>query len=167
MSITVTTQNVDDRLGSMRLRIADVLLDSSYPTGGYALAKSDFSLSDNSVTFIIPQAVAGYIPIYDGAKLLMYRSAGFTPAGTNSQNTYTVKAGTIMAGGGVGLVSDAATSAFVGGTAVTTDRALTTTSPVGTATFTGTAVAAGVLVEVSNGVSLSTVTVRCLCILAK
>jgi hypothetical protein len=93
---------------------------------------------------------------YSTNKLLAYRSAN--AAGTISKPTFTVKNGTIGVNMTVGLTADATTADVVGGTGITTDRALTTTSPVGTPTFTGSGAAA--LVEVANGVNLSTVVCR-------
>jgi hypothetical protein len=82
--------------------------------------------------------------------LLAQISAGFTPAGTVAKPSFTVKNGTILANGTMGLDADAASANVVGGTGITADRTLTTSSPVGTPAFTGTAVAAAVQTGLGN-----------------
>lgn len=68
-----------------------------------------------------------------------FAAGAYTPLGTNSKPTFTVKNGTILANGTMGLDADSASANVVGGTGITADRTLTTSSPVGTPTFTGTA----------------------------
>ncbi len=83
----------------------------------------------------------------------------YTPAGTNSKPTFTVKNGTILANGTMGLDADSAAANVVGGTGITADRTLTTTSPVGTPSFSGTpatltgsvAAASTVITQPANG----------------
>lgn len=62
----------------------------------------------------------------------------YTPAGSNSKPSFLVANGTILANGNLGLDADSASAHVVGGTGITADRTLTTTSPVGTPTFSGT-----------------------------
>lgn len=56
-----------------RMGIIDVKLDNSYPTGGYALAPSDFGLT--AIEMVLTQAVGGYDYEYDYStkKLKAYR----------------------------------------------------------------------------------------------
>lgn len=82
--------------------------------------------------------------------LQAFVSAGFTPAGTISKPTFTAKAGTLLANGSVGLDADSAGANFVGGSGITADRTLTTTSPVGTPTLSGSAVSAAPLANLGN-----------------
>lgn len=141
----------------MKIMAYEVKWDNSYPTGGetWDLA-SDFP---GGVHTVMAEPKAGFVFAYDKAnkKLQAYQSAGFTPAGTNSKPTFTVEAsGSIGANMEIGLSADSASATVEGGTGITAQRTLTSTSPVGTPTFTGTAVAAAALAEVANGVDLST-----------
>src|SRR5687768_13625282 len=147
------------QVGPLRIRVHDVDFDDSYPTGGEALTAASLGLHE--VYAVLPESKAGYVFRYDraNAKLLAYRGPGHTPEGTLSKPTFTVEAsGAIGANMEVGFSADSAAATFEGGTGITAQRVLTTTSPVGTPTFTGTAVAASVLVEVGNTVDLSSVT---------
>ena len=169
VTVTATKKGV---FGDLKYFLGTVLGDSSYPTGGEALTASDFGFP-TSVVFVDPIPSTGYVPEYDytNSKLIVYRSAGLTPAGTNSVPTSTKPTFTVAASGAigtnmeVGLSVDTAGATFEGGVGITAERILTTTSPVGTPTigaptFTGTAVAAAALVEVSNAVDLSLITFR-------
>ena len=99
--------------------------------------------------FVDVVGIAGYIYQYDIANKLLkvFQVAGSTPTGVVSKPSFTVKNGTILTNGTMGLTADTAAASVVGGTGITTDRTLTTTSPVGTPTFTGTAVAAAAASE--------------------
>jgi len=130
----------------------------TYATGGVSVLAKDLGLGSFIGT---PQFSAdGYVLAYDlsTSKVLAYRSAGFTPAGTISKPTFTVTKGAILASSELGLSADAAT-ATVNNNTIASTLALTTNSPVGTPTLTGTAVAAAALVEVANGVDLAAVVV--------
>lgn len=192
MALTITYPSSDWLANIGSLQRADVTATlGTYATGGISFTPSMVALSafEGAPQF----SAAGYAFAWDASasKVLVYRSAGFTPAGTNSaatftgsaasltatssKPTFTVKTGSQVANGTVGLSADTAGAEVYGGTGITADRTLTTTSPVGTptitpgaytpagtnsaATFTGAAVAAGALVQVSNGVDLSAVTV--------
>ena len=52
---------------------ATVTMDDSYPTGGEALAASDFGLA-NRITDLIPRPASGYVPVWDAdnSKLMVY-----------------------------------------------------------------------------------------------
>lgn len=130
----------------------------TYATGGVSVTAAMLGLG----SFVgAPQFAAdGYVLGYNlsTSKVQVYRSAGFTPAGTISKPTFTVTKGAILASSELGLSADAAT-ATVNNNTIAATVALTTNSPVGTPTLTGTAVAAGALVEVANGVDLSAVVV--------
>ena len=137
-----------------------ITLSGTYATGGVALTQLALGLSTvNSATF----EQGAYTFKYDisNQKLLLYYSAGFTPAGTISKPSFTVAAsGAIGTNMEVGLSADSASATFEGGTGITASRTLTTTSPVGTPTLTGTAVDPTALVEVANGASLTGITVN-------
>ncbi len=169
MAITLSrVKDAEDVWGKHRTVLYDITLDSSYPTGGEAITPREVGLSiiKGAQVMGIKDATSGGVVVqwdYDSQKLMAFRSAGFTPAGTNSKPSFTVEAsGSIGSNMEVGLSADSNAATFEGGTGITAARTLTTTSPVGTPTFTGTAVAAASLVEVSAGVSLASVTVRVL-----
>lgn len=172
--------------GSQRATNGTITFDSSYPTGGESLTAANVGLG--SISFIeFNQGSSGYTFQYDYAnsKVLVYRSAGFTPAGTNSAPTFTgsalaahrhtlflnnaevadsansrVNAGTDLLGANTGsdisITGVADTSGHGGIVDVT---AGTPAGTVSAPTFTGTAVSAAALVEVANATNLSTVTV--------
>lgn len=120
-----------------------IAASGNYATGGMDL---DFApvmgYTNRQPDFVQVQGMAGYTYQYDhtNKKLLIFQSP--QPAGTITQPTFTVKNGTIGSNMQTGLTADATTANFVGSTGITTDRTLTTTSPVGTPTFTGSAAAA-------------------------
>lgn len=99
-------------IGDPNLSLGPIPMSGSPNVGGWVLLR-----------FMGPSFVAG----------------AYTPLGTNSKPTFTVKTGTILANGTIGLDADSAAANVVGGTGITADRTLTTTSPVGTPTFSGTA----------------------------
>lgn len=150
-----------------KLVTGTLAFDDSYPTGGEQISASAFGLSRFTRIVMRPTGAdaggAGYV--FDAtisasgttANILVFRSAGFTPAGTNSKPTFTVTKGAILASSELGLSADAAT-ATVNNNTIAATVALTTNSPVSIPTFTGTAVAAGVLVQVANAVDLSALT---------
>lgn len=140
----------------------------NYATGGMDL---DFApkvgYTNRQPDFAVIEGISGYIYKYDlvAKKVLIFQSATVTPAGTISAPVFTgtdykpgftVKNGTIGSNMTLGLTADSASANLVGGTGITTDRALTTTSPVGTVTiagvvaaptFSGTATTAAALAE--------------------
>jgi len=89
----------------VRERWWDITFDSSYPVGGESLTASDLGL--NVVQFANATPQTGYVFEYDytNSKLQVFRSAGFTPAGTF---TGTAPAGT------AGTVNDSDTAATDG-----------------------------------------------------
>lgn len=163
-----------DIWGKTRVQAEDIVLDTSYPTGGYSLPASALGWSqiNGAVKLGGNSAAGGYSVHYDtvNKKLMVFRSAGFTPAGTVAAPVFT---GSALAGHShtipvtAGTAGDAVTN-NAGVLESTGGQDLTTSSdsagtPAGTNSapaFTGTAVAAAAMTEVANGVNLSTVTLR-------
>lgn len=126
-----------------------VTMSASYATGG-----DDFDpVSGATYRNIDIRPGSGYVFSFDGAnKLKAFRSAGFTPAGSNSAPTVTItggEAGTVA----VGIASDA-DAAALSKVAATTRTGIT---GVQAPAFTGTPVAAAALSEVTAGVNLSAI----------
>lgn len=131
-----------------------------YATNGVAVSAAQVGLG--VITSLLINPAGGYTFTYDPStgKVLAYAasSGSFTATGTNSKPTFTVEAsGAIGTDMEVGLSADANSATFEGGTGISAQRVLTTTSPVGTPTFTGDAVAVDVA-EVDNSTNLSGVT---------
>lgn len=149
-----TTSGVETGLlKHLRYDLIDVTLSNSYTTGGESVVVPP------SAKLVLVEQPAGYHARFDRSseKLLMYRVAGFTPAGTVAAPTINITggaAGTVP----IGISSDA-DGAALSKTAATSRTGITGVQAPG---FTGTAVAAGSLVEVAAGVDLSAVTVRLL-----
>jgi len=145
--------------GSETTTTGTLTFSGTYSTGGEAITAAALGLS--TVNFLdLIQGEDGLVAKWDKAnsKILLYRSAGLTPAGTLSKPTFTVTKGAILASSELGLSADAAT-ATVNNNTIAATLALTTNSPVGTPTFTGTAVSAAALAEVANGASLTGVVI--------
>lgn len=171
MAITKTlVPDSSDVWGKTRVEAYDITLDTSYPTGGYSLPASALGWSqiNGAVKLGGNSTAGGYEVHYDtvNAKLMVFRSAGFTPAGTNG--TSAVSGNVTVVGGAIGeaIGINPDSNAGVLSKAAATNRTIPIATFLGAAptaaaqTFTGTAVAAGALAQVSNGVNLSTVTVR-------
>lgn len=189
MAATVTLiKDGYDLWGKHMVQPADVVL-GTYATGGVAITPRQFGLKTFRGVQIIGgnAASAGYNIVFDttNSKLVAYRSAGFTPAGTNSVPTFTGAVLTahrhvlhFQTSAAANAVTAAANSlrtpaaAFdVAGVAdslgeggVVDASGGTPSGTVSAPTFTGTAVAAGAMVEVANSVSLAAITVRVLAI---
>lgn len=143
-----------DTAGIRQRRLVTVAGPSSYATGGIAVTPNMFGLGhiEHIPLFIITDGSAYGICYYNPttAKLLALLSGdgtpagtitmdSYTPEGTNSKPSFTVEAsGAVGANMDVGLSADSAAATFEGGTGITAQRTLTTTSPVGTPTFAGT-----------------------------
>lgn len=86
MSVTITPLRRGHLIGGLDVRVADVLFDSSYPTGGEPISPSEVGL--NSILGAIDlnggTGDGGYRFKWDPVnnKLLAFRASGFTPAGT-------------------------------------------------------------------------------------
>lgn len=146
---------------------------SDYATGGYLIPPSQVGMANIIGAMIVgvkyvsagtiiwqinqPAAAYGTSPVESttGVYLTAWQAGGVAATGTISKPTFTVKTGTALANGTINLDADAATANVVGGTGITADRTLTTTSPVGTPTFTGSATAAADFAEVAASTDLS------------
>jgi hypothetical protein len=146
----------EDVWGRTRTNVLDVTLDSSYPSGGYVITPSTWGMS--TIFGMEITAIGGTISAsgsftywFDvvNVKLRVFRSAGFTPAGT-------ISAPTITTGTNAGTTAPVYTNSG----ALTQTTGATGITGVQAPTFTGTAVAAAGLVEVSAATSLTGVTIR-------
>lgn len=191
MAITKTlVPDSRDAWGKHNTESYDITLDTSYPTGGYSIPAS--SLGWSEITEVIfggeSGSTKGYHPVWDTAnkKLMLFRAAGATPAGTVAAPTFTgdamtahrhtlflnnaevadgattrVNAGTNVLGANTGSDISVAGVADASGHGGIVD--VTAGTPTGTNSapaFTGTAIAASNLVQVSNAVNVSAVTIR-------
>jgi len=161
--------------------IFSLTASGSYATGGDTL---DFAplmgYTNKQPTWVDIQGLAGFIYEYDKAnkKVLVRQVGTVTPSGsvavtgTSDQPTFTVKSGSLGSNFTVGLSADSAAANFIGSTGVSTNRTLTTTSPVGTptltltGTLTGAATTAAALAELPAssypaGVTGDTIIARC------
>lgn len=91
---SVTKQGV---WGDTKYGIVEVTLDSSYPTGGEAV---DFvaALGWNSLTGLVSinsTAATGYVPQWDGSKILMYEAGADAAALDEVANTTDLSAETM------------------------------------------------------------------------
>lgn len=190
MAITKTlVPDSRDVWGRHLVESYDIALDTSYPTGGYSIPASSLGWSEIRGVLNLGESgsTKGYHPVWDTAnkKLMLFRSAGVTPAGTVAAPTFTGDAlaahrhSLFVATGATdatGARVNAATNslamnnaaATVAGIAAASGSAggvvdITGGTPTGTNSapaFTGTAVAAANLVQVSNAVNVSAVTIR-------
>jgi hypothetical protein len=153
----------EGQMGPLKVFACEIAGDT-YVTGGWAIPAQAVAMGTIHGAHLlgVDTDAVGYVPQYnfETGKLMVFQTAGFTPAGTNSKPTFTVKNGTAVANGTINLDADAASANVVGGSGITADRTLTTTSPVGTPTFTGTAVAKAALAEVTNSTNLSALRFR-------
>jgi hypothetical protein len=162
-----------------RFKTFQVALDSSYPTGGYAIDPKDLGLAE--ILFFMAAPKSGYIFSFDhdNRKLMAYRTGGAS-AGTSGATSGGTPAGSVAAPvfSGAALSNftpegtvDAGTHAFTGTPATPGTPAGTNTAPafsgsaLGTHTHTVPALSVAAMVEVANGVNLATVTgVRCIAV---
>ena len=148
---TERTRGANVQSGSLTGKIVDVTFDSSYASGGEALAPSAFGLrSLVSVQVVGGNAAAGgYHFHWDNVngKLMAFRS----PAGSVTGNV-TVGGGT--AGEPLGITPDSNAGAL------TKNAATARTIPIATFLGAAPAIAAAALGEVTSAVDLSAVTVR-------
>lgn len=150
LTVAITKRAVS---GDMNIIAGTIAFDSSYPTGGEALAPKDFGLRQIDLLLVQPAVGLAFEYDYTNQKLKAFRSAGFTPAGSNTAPTVTITGGQ---GAGVAVqISSDADAAVLGKTAATTRTGITgVQAPV----FTGTAVAEAAFAEVANLTNLATVT---------
>lgn len=135
--------------GNRKVLLATVTFDDSYPTGGEALTAATLGFTSIDVVRCTPGIDAGPTVIqcvYSKAtsKLLAFRTAAATPAGTVAAHTHTGAAHVHVENEAIGYTQSA-------NTASTTPGAGGSTTP----TFTGTAVAAAGLSEVNSTADLS------------
>ena len=124
MAITKTlVPDSSDVWGKHRVESYDITLDTSYPTGGYAISAANLGWSE--ITGVLElggnSASGGYVAKWDkvNSKLMMFRSGGFTPAGTVAAPTFTGTAPT--------SALNLATPAFSGTGYSTSGQDITTT----------------------------------------
>jgi hypothetical protein len=174
----------EDVWGKFRVKIWDITLDTSYPTGGYgsSLGFSAIALGVGSLIVGVqviawdadgPAVVLGYDRV--NQKLMAFRAGASTPAGTISAPTITVTDGAVtVVGGGIGEAIGINPDSNAGALskAAATNRTIPqatfgiapTTATASVPTFTGTAGAQAALAQVSNAVNLSAFVARCLVI---
>lgn len=95
MAATVTIRKRTKYLG-MYAVIADVALDSSYPTGGEAVTASQFGLQ--ALQFVLPSTAAGYMFEFDhtnGKIKAVAPTSAAAGAGTEVANTTNLSAVTV------------------------------------------------------------------------
>ena len=172
--------------GNKRASSGTITFDSSYATGGESLTPANIGLGRiERITF--NHGEDGYVFKYDytNQKVLVYRTATLTPAGTVAAPTFTGSAlathvhDVLVKGSAAGgidepigvegtdtLAKDAATDrTIVGANSATKGGvvAITAGTPAGTISapaFTGTATTAAALAEVANATNLATVVVE-------
>lgn len=176
MALTISNHKTSV-FGNKRTSTFDVAFDSSYPTGGEPLSLSNLGLSEVDIVLISQKS--GYMLEYDytNKKVLAYRSAGFTPAGTVAAPVFTGSALAThahdlvfkanAAANAVTMAADSLRNATAGDLTVTGGgadggiAAITGGTPAGTnnaPAFTGTAVSAAALVQVADTTDLSGLT---------
>ncbi len=166
VTYTVTKQRKQDsghKANSLTIAFGNSTL--TYPANGIPLTKASMGCPNAIVSAVIEGANSadGLIYKYDKAnnKIRIYRSAGFTPAGTNQALTFTGSALTshqhvipVTAGtAGDAVTNNAGVLESTGGQDLTSSLVSggTPAGTINTPTFTGTAVAAGDLVELLSG----------------
>lgn len=164
MAVTVTQKDFDV-WGKYFVCFAKLALDTSYPTGGYGsslgLAPSTFGMRNIFGFHILGVNAAGAVVAqltwdYTNNKLMAYRVATFTPAGTVVGN---VTVGGGAAGEALGITPDSNAGALT--KAAATARTIPIATFLGAApTVTGTAQGQVAFAQVSNAVNLSAVTAR-------
>lgn len=174
MAVTLTRlQNGENVAGLYYNKSYSILLDSSYPTGGYTISAQQLgysSLTNIVMVLFSPIDVTSMAYefgwIYATGKLVVMQNAGFTPSGTNASSSVT--GNVTVVGGGIGEATgiNPDSNSGVLSKAAATNRIIPIATYLGAAptagaqTFTGTAVAAGGQIQVANATSLATVTTR-------
>lgn len=96
MALSVT---IDDRdvWGSHQVRWGRITFDSSYPTGGEAIAAADFQLAELKNVVVHSADVATYRPVWDqsASKILLYIEDGTSGIEAQAANTSDQSAVTI------------------------------------------------------------------------
>lgn len=186
MALTYTFVE-DSVLGNWSGRLYNILLDSSYPTGGYAIAPTRIKLGKTILgvqILAVNAAGSGIVQIswdYANSKLMAFRVATVTPAGTaiftgsalatHSHSLWVATGATDATGARVNAASNSLAmnnaAAAIAGIPAASGAAggvvdATGGTPAGTVAITGTATGQIAFAQVSNGVNLAAVTVRCL-----
>lgn len=148
MAATITyTGDWLENVGALT-RTQGTLTLGTYATGGVSVTPANLGLGSffGAPTFVAP----GYVFAYDATaqKVQAYRSAGVTPAGTNSAPTITSTAN-----------AGTTTPLYTNGGVVTQVAGATGITGVQAPVFSGAAIPAAAFVEVANAVDLSAVTV--------
>jgi len=172
MAVTLT-KLYEDVWGKTRIVGVQIAFDTSYPTGGYgaALGLSAQRIGFNSAADIygafligLSGAAAGVALVewdYSAKKLMAFRVATFTPAGTIAVTDGAVT----VVGGGIGEaigINPDSNAGVLSKAAATTRTIPQVTFGIAatTAVLTGTAQGQVALAQVSNAVNLSAVTCR-------
>jgi hypothetical protein len=170
IKVTLLKDGNDVFGGRNRIQHASIDLDNSYPTGGYVLPATYFfggqAKAANIWNVIFGDAGTtgggAYRYYYDipNGKLMVYRSAGFTPAGTIAPHAHDFLLKDAVQADGATTRVNAATNKI--GMNTGADVTVAGAGANGgvqntTAVFTGTAVAAGALVQVANATDLSAI----------
>lgn len=175
VTYTVTKQRKEE--SGNKINIVTIVFGNgslTYPSGGVPLTKASMGCPNNIASGVIMQGMSGDGIIYKydfvNNKIRMYRSAGFTPVGTNDALTFTgsalgnhthnillknaavadgattrVNAGANLLGANTGGDLTITGAGANGG--VVNASAGTPAGTINTPAFTGTAVAAGNLIE--------------------
>ena len=152
--------------GNIKWLFADVAFSTSYSTGGDTGLTSTL-LGWTHVGLCLISPVAGYTLnyVYASGNIIVYRSAGFAPAGTIAAHLHTID-GSGAAPGAYTQANTLGLSADANGASMTTGTVARTgiTGIQNTiATFTGAAIAAAALVQVAatTNLSIDLAVVRC------
>lgn len=97
MALTIVTNHATV-MGDVKVRFVTITMDSSYPTGGEAVAKTDFALDSAILHIQVADNTGGNTVHWDKAnsKLLVYTADG-TQA-TNGSNQSAVSCSAIVVG---------------------------------------------------------------------
>jgi hypothetical protein len=171
----------DSVLGNWQGKLFNITLDTSYPTGGYLIAPTKVQLGKTILgvqILAVNAAGSGIVQVswdYANNKLMAFRVATFTPAGTVAAPTFTGAAHAHdmvfkanPAANAVTMAANSLRNATAGDLTVAgagADGGIQNTTATGTNSvpaFTGGAQGQIAFAQVSNAVNLSAVTVRCL-----
>lgn len=146
MAATVTIRK-RGKFGNGLIVVADIALDSSYPTGGESITTQKFGLT--VLDFVLPSPASGYVFEFDHVNSKL---KAFTPTGSHTHKFTTGSTAAADATSGALAEVAAGTESAVRlmGTAINTDYEVVLSG-------TGTKVAGA---EVANATNLSAVTVR-------
>jgi len=156
MALAVTIKKATKLVNGVRFAIGTIAFDSSYPTGGEALAKEALGFS-GEIAGAVFAPTAGYLFSYD---LSNEKVIAYTPVKTVAAHTHTFT-GTAMSITPTTLGGEPTTKLLQNdaGTLKSTDiTAIPLGTPAGTLSSAG-AIAAAAAAEVANTIDLSALTV--------